>query len=1270
MLILCLIASSSALSSRGFGPRRKSTAQKRSRPPKKIVVAPPPLDRWGLPLDADERAEDEPVEAIRARCTPVAEQQLGAFPEAWRPRLRELHADPLVIRVEQLLSSAECDEIVGLTRSARAKEMPRDAGTFDTSHAARRTSTTWYARFAEPEVAPLLARAADILDVDVRRFEELQIARYKAGEQFRWHEDAVPPPLLRADKSDGGQRLATLLVYLSGDGDTRTYGGTTRFRDLGRSPPLDVAPVKGDALLFFPAVQTTPPHAWIPDDRTVHAATPVKAGEKWVSQLWLHEAPYPPTILPDNDRPPELHDRIRLFSSPPPIDDLGSSILVAALATSSASLVQSRACIQTLGDNYCPHTADDGKPLGVLVIDPGEHYGVNAPNAAEGFVAIELFAARYYLDVVNAVLYAWHKNYTIWIGGRAESDREMASESSPQSRFRWKSLFENYCANVSELVARCENVELVRKSNSKDRYWWDTYIGREFAWPLHFGYNSRAHQQGCDSEGWCDRYNESLYRRWRTIGHHVVAQVHMIKPRVTATVSKVSVMDLINQTRPELAYENRPCCWLGVYARSAILSNQRRVGFQEYSVLIEHFLLNHPDGHVLVGAESQYFNVVAASCRLITRCEKNLARGATISIYLPTVWLRRKERAEHASIATRGVVCLSVHFRRIQAVMYRNIGLHERSLNLEYTGHGRVRVPWVAHHSPKKNALSERLGKDVGREHSNCNACMRARVAFANPGFLGMSLKSMSKDMIRNLRWADGPVVPMIDMAWPYFDREYGCHRSAQQHQLLECYFLPSNSCKEFSPKPLLVKKRDDLIGTYREVPSQGSIALCGHTSLIALRDQYQQPSSAEASGTKSRRESVSWRVECDSQHYEGRGGNENDEIVHLLGSSGDNEAYIIPASNRVPYKRVIYNFGRWRRFHQTTPVHPKQRKVFARESSLNTATYRGVLHFGVLALVALRPNRRTRAQLRDRMDSWRASNPSWPLHGDGNCAAIHVRHGDKLTPVWRREKRQDRGFNRHFHEYIDAALEALANRKNRSFNRNYTRASTRRYRLHTNQTQPTGARARVIFMTDDKDIVDEVPSVEAIRNVTLFTVPPGRPLISTRSISNDKKLRHVNHQIQCRKDILSREISMLDLQEELKKMDTYQKKRSRKAKHLLAKLQDAQELAKVAPKSCAHDYARDPKTGRFVGAEELLQWLATWELMAECDVFVGYSIADSFFTELIYIWLCVRRYARGQPCPRLVLLQDLIARRQRAKTTDAPGDEHLDDDEHAPSSE
>ena len=65
-------------------------------------------------------------------------------------------------------------------------------------------------------------------------FARKQKVRYRPGEKFTWHLDALPPaPDLEAK---GGQRTATLLVYLTDmpEGD----GGATAFRDLG---PLRVS---------------------------------------------------------------------------------------------------------------------------------------------------------------------------------------------------------------------------------------------------------------------------------------------------------------------------------------------------------------------------------------------------------------------------------------------------------------------------------------------------------------------------------------------------------------------------------------------------------------------------------------------------------------------------------------------------------------------------------------------------------------------------------------------------------------------------------------------------------------------------------------------------------------------------------------------------------------------------------------------------------------------------------------------------------------------
>lgn len=76
-------------------------------------------------------------------------------------------------------------------------------------------------------------------------------------------------------------------------------GGCTAFRDLraggtdasGQPQRLAVSPKKGRALLFCPAMADG-----TPDERTLHAGEPTASGgDKWIAQLWTHQAEYKPT---------------------------------------------------------------------------------------------------------------------------------------------------------------------------------------------------------------------------------------------------------------------------------------------------------------------------------------------------------------------------------------------------------------------------------------------------------------------------------------------------------------------------------------------------------------------------------------------------------------------------------------------------------------------------------------------------------------------------------------------------------------------------------------------------------------------------------------------------------------------------------------------------------------------------------------------------------------------------------------------------------------
>ena len=63
----------------------------------------------------------------------------------------------------------------------------------------------------------------------IDRWEEPQTVRYQQSEKFTWHLDALAPSENLHDT--GGQRVATLLVYLTDIGENN--GGSTAFRDLG-----------------------------------------------------------------------------------------------------------------------------------------------------------------------------------------------------------------------------------------------------------------------------------------------------------------------------------------------------------------------------------------------------------------------------------------------------------------------------------------------------------------------------------------------------------------------------------------------------------------------------------------------------------------------------------------------------------------------------------------------------------------------------------------------------------------------------------------------------------------------------------------------------------------------------------------------------------------------------------------------------------------------------------------------------------------------------
>lgn len=231
---------------------------------------------------------------------PVGPLDLAKLPPF--EKFRVLSIDPLVLVVDDFFTAEECDKYIQLAMKPNPELAPtveiqsKTVGT-NARDRAQRTSTTWFNHYkSTPELMSKASRLLGLTSID--RWEEPQIVRYRKGEKFTWHLDALAPDGELAGL--GGQRIATLLVYLSDLSEEQ--GGATMFRDLGGDDgPLKVAPKKGSALLFFPAAGGIPNVPF--DIRTLHCGEAVakdSPADKWISQLWLRETAYRPTAPPDN----------------------------------------------------------------------------------------------------------------------------------------------------------------------------------------------------------------------------------------------------------------------------------------------------------------------------------------------------------------------------------------------------------------------------------------------------------------------------------------------------------------------------------------------------------------------------------------------------------------------------------------------------------------------------------------------------------------------------------------------------------------------------------------------------------------------------------------------------------------------------------------------------------------------------------------------------------------------------------------------------------
>ncbi len=189
---------------------------------------------------------------------------------------------PLVVFLDDVLSHAECDELIERSRDRLSRSTTVDPTSGkDAVIEARSSEGTFFPLNADPLIATIDARVSAIMNLPVENGEGLQILHYHTGGQYTPHYDYFAPsdPGSATHVANGGQRVSSLVIYLNDVED----GGATVFPELR----LTVGPKKGAGVYFEYCNSKNQL-----DPLSLHGGTPVLKGEKWIATKWMRSGRY------------------------------------------------------------------------------------------------------------------------------------------------------------------------------------------------------------------------------------------------------------------------------------------------------------------------------------------------------------------------------------------------------------------------------------------------------------------------------------------------------------------------------------------------------------------------------------------------------------------------------------------------------------------------------------------------------------------------------------------------------------------------------------------------------------------------------------------------------------------------------------------------------------------------------------------------------------------------------------------------------------------
>lgn len=216
--------------------------------------------------------------------------------EEWRGRVTPVSWSPRAFLFEGFLTDQEADHMIALANPKMANSTVVDNDTGESFASDVRTSTgTFLDPAADAIVSRIERRISLVSNLPPANGEGIQILRYVDGQTYKPHFDYFHDDLNSQEES-GGQRIATMLMYLS----TPEEGGETVFPSAGvkvagagwsecARTGFAIKPRKGDALLFY---------SLLPDGSkdlaSLHGSCPVIKGAKWSATKWIHVSKFVP----------------------------------------------------------------------------------------------------------------------------------------------------------------------------------------------------------------------------------------------------------------------------------------------------------------------------------------------------------------------------------------------------------------------------------------------------------------------------------------------------------------------------------------------------------------------------------------------------------------------------------------------------------------------------------------------------------------------------------------------------------------------------------------------------------------------------------------------------------------------------------------------------------------------------------------------------------------------------------------------------------------